>query len=69
MVQNREAPAFPIEPAGGFPHYGLTQRQFYAAAALPALLRNDGGCLVCDAEQLARKAFELDDAMLDEGGQ
>lgn len=63
--------AFPINDEAGWISYGLSMRDYFAAAALPAIIQtcaNDtplGGTI---AQMFARRAYEVADAMLEARG-
>lgn len=46
---------------------GMTKREYYAAAAMPAII-NRLGVTTIEAEVIARMAFQMADAMIKESG-
>ena len=71
---NNGGAAFPRLTGGGLDvgsHTGMSLRDYFAAAALPALIARDAGMTKGNSSferrpELARIAYELADAMLEE---
>lgn len=65
-MSKQNVPAFPHETAIAY-HPGLTKLEYFAAAALPTLVKNTyhaGG--ICDFEGIAYDAVHIAKALLEE---
>lgn len=65
--QNNGGPAFPfIDSASPLEHPGMSLRDYYAGQALGELLRSD---VWVSSREVARRSFEIADAMLEARGE
>lgn len=64
-------PAFPVQDASKWQAHGISMRDYFAAAALPAIIQtcaNDTPLWGTIAQMFARRAYEVADAMLEARG-